>query len=79
MWRQCIDVKTKLNFQAMDGPGMDDLGFFWDLGFSVLFNSNSVISDDHWVIIGRLCTMEPRLRLERIPPQAGHITYWEPR
>ena len=47
------------------------IGWMDDLRFYVLFNSVSVISRQRTDDNERLYAMEPRLRLNRSPPQAG--------
>ena len=42
-----------------------------DLRFYILFNRMSVISGRRTDNNGRLCAMEPHLRLEKIPPVEG--------
>ena len=42
-----------------------------DLQLYILFNSISVIPGRRFGDNERLCVMEPRLRSERFPPQAG--------
>ena len=41
-----------------------------DLRFEVLFNNISVIAELWLDDNERLCAMEPRLRLEKLPPRA---------